>query len=599
MERPTTHMLTFLGPGVQHTTAPDEHIARALENLIEASYSRLPEHRAVRERVVALNHRSVEIARAVAAALPEEWHEFWEAYAGWFAMYSVAPLLANTEVARQALAEHPGESARIIENWRRPGWWSGRDDLVASMGEACRSAGRACAVTPGDAWRRLREVVAQRMAAAQGSRELRQMARSDGVATASPKPCDVLWLAVGGSAVDLLTRLQDPLQARGLSTATLDYAYFGSTEGLQRAARPHIPLTAFLRPDDLERARGWRFRMALDWTNVDWSLPAIAGFTPAQQAALARRLRLVLTRDAPPWRLRALASHRALDALAPKVVVGFHVYGPPMAPTVIAARRRGIPCLCLQHGVIGPRYLALPCLPYDEKLVFGEYARGIMQQACPKLRLTVTGHALYDAPSESGSVSPRTASLREGHEALVLLCTQFNEHMFYRREGWWMTGVAEACRRLGARLAIKQHPSDTPVNIRLYRQLLRPGDDSVILIPHGQHRLTDLLAACDLMITRDSTVVFEANLLDKPVVTINLSDQDEELPYAATGGALGVYRYEDIGPSIEAALTDEGVRRKLAHTREQFLLQHTGPRDGRATARIVETIARWARGHGD
>jgi hypothetical protein len=246
--------------------------------------------------------------------------------------------------------------------------------------------------------------------------------------------------------------------------------------------------------------------------------------------------------------------------------------------------------------VIGPRYLALPCLPYDEKLVFGDYARGIMRQTCPDLRLTVTGHALHDAGMAPPSVSPEVMALREGVSGLVVLCTQFSEHLYYQREQWWMTGVAEVCRRLGVRLAIKQHPSDSASNIRLYRTLLRPGDDRVVLIPHGRHGLGELLVACDLMVTRDSTVVFEANLFDRPVVTVNLSAEDEELPYAATGGARGVYCYEDIGPTIEAVLRDEGVRRELAEKRAGFLAQHTGPRDGQATERITEIIAQWTAG---
>jgi len=159
-----------------------------------------------------------------------------------------------------------------------------------------------------------------------------------------------------------------------------------------------------------------------------------------------------------------------------------------------------------------------------------------------------------------------------------------------------MRGVAEACRALGARLVIKLHPSDSPTNIRLYRTLVQAGDDRVQVVPHGTLPLDELLSSCDLMVTRDSTVVLEANLLDKPVITINLSEWDEELPYAATGGALGVYNYEDIGPAIKAVLQDETVRRRLAQTRPDFLLEHTGPRDGRATERIAAIIMQWARG---
>ncbi|MBU0611619.1 MAG: hypothetical protein KKI08_27320 [Armatimonadetes bacterium] len=568
----------------------------ALPELISAAYSRRPEHAEARAQVVALNHQSLALAHSLAAALPDELQEFWEAYAGWFAMYSVAPLLVNMTVARQAIAGLPLDRAAIHENWRRRGWWSGREDLLAAMGEPLSAAGWRVEAHPGAALRALRRALAPYEAGRQGERELRGLWKMRHGDASAAEPCDVLWLAVGGSSVELILQLQGLLHAHGRSTGTLDYDYFGSAQGLRRAGIPHVSLANFLRRDDLARARGWRFVTDVGWEDVARSLPVIPGLTPGQQRAVADRLRLVVTRDAPLWRLRALASHRALEAFQPRAVVGFHVYGPIMVPTVIAARRLGLPCLCLQHGVIGPRYLALPCLPYDEKLVFGEYARGIMAQACPGLRLTVTGHALHDAGVTPPVASPEVLALREGVAGLVVLCTQFNEHLFYQREGWWMAAVAEACRLLGVRLALKLHPSDSAHNIGLYRTLLQPGDDRVIIVPHGRYRLDELLVACDLMITRDSTVVFEANLFDRPVVTINLGEADEELPYAGTGGARGVYRYEDIGPAIEAVLRDENVRRELAEKRADFLALHTGPGDGHATDGIVQIIEQWANG---
>ena len=75
----------------------------ALEGLIEAAYSKLPEHAQARAQVVELNRRSSQLSDALAEALPDALREFWEAYSGWFAMYSVGPLLANDVVGWLAL----------------------------------------------------------------------------------------------------------------------------------------------------------------------------------------------------------------------------------------------------------------------------------------------------------------------------------------------------------------------------------------------------------------------------------------------------------------------------------------------------------------
>ena len=212
------------------------------------------------------------------------------------------------------------------------------------------------------------------------------------------------------------------------------------------------------------------------------------------------------------------------------------------------------------------------------------------------MKVTVTGHSLYDQPEEPVQPRPEVLALRERVKGLVVLCTQFNENMFYQPEGWWLAEVAAACRKLGVRLALKLHPSDDEKTLPLYRKLVVEADDRVVLVPHGTLPLNELLAACDMMITRDSTVVFEANLLGKPVITINLGRWEEELPYAATGGALGVYRLEDIEGAIRSVLQDEGVQEEMTRKREGFLRAHTGPRDGGATGRIAEVICGYARG---
>lgn len=583
-------MITFLAPELSAAShASGGPVVRCLEGLVQAAYSRLPEHRLARERVTELNHRSLRIAEAYSSALPDDLQEFWEAYAGWFAMYSVGPLLANAQVAQQVAEERPERRGLVVENLRSRGWWSGRDDLEASVGETLRQAGWEVRLQPRGAWRSLKGAAVRALAAQQGKGELRELQRAvaEAETPGPPQPVDILFLAVGASSVDLIARLMPEASRRGLASAILDFDYFGSAATLKGRSLPFHSLAAFLRSDEVRR------KSPSPCAEIHEGLPETEGMTAGQQAALAARLDVVLARDARPWVLRATASHRALDGFQPKLVVGFHTYGPVMAPTVIAARRRAIPRLCLQHGVIGPRYLALPCLPYDEKLVFGRYAQGIMTAACPELPVTVTGHALYDVGEKPVQPRPEVLALREGVRALVVLCTQFNEPEYYRPDHWWMQEVAETCQRLGVRLAIKLHPSDTPRNVRLYQQVLREGDDLVQLVRHGTLPLNELLAACDLMITRDSTVVFEANLLHKPALTVNLSEWDEELPYAATGGALGVSSFDEIAPAIEAALFDPQTRQRLAESREEFLLEHTGPRDGGATERIGEAMERW------
>lgn len=604
-------MIIFVGPNgrLPRRVGAQDTVVHGVEGLLEAAYSTRPEHAEVKARVAELNRWTAAIAAAFGAALDDELQDFWQSYSGWFAMYAVGPLVANWQIARRTWAEATPTAVRIIENWRQAPWWSGRHQVAPAIRDEARARGLSCRLEPGPTLRWLQPLVMLWGASRQRREALRhELAAAFRAARQGGEPPvqgAALWLSVGASSAQLMARLVPALEeAHGLPSEILDFHYYHSAEACHAHGLAARDIMGFATEQALEacrRNRRWR-RWWQDFRRRADSLPCRDELPPSLFAALRDRMRLILYRDAALWRLWSEAAQRALDAYAPAVVLTFHVYGPVVMPLLVEARRRGIPCLCLQHGVIGPRYLTIPCPPYAETLVFGEYARGIMEQTRPAGTLvTVTGHCLYDKVQSAAPPVPRAevARLAQGVTGLVVLCAQFNEATYYDRERWWMAEVARSCRELGARLLIKAHPSDPAEAVGRYRTLEQPGDEAVIVIPHGQYPLAELLAACDVMVTRDSTAVFEANLMDKPVVTINLSRWEEEVPYAATGGALGVYRFEDIQPALSRALFDPMAREALARSRPEFLRLHTGPADGQATARICEAIAGWARRNRD
>ena len=103
-----------------------------------------------------------------------------------------------------------------------------------------------------------------------------------------------------------------------------------------------------------------------------------------------------------------------------------------------------------------------------------------------------------------------------------------------------------------------------------------------------------MIAQAQCLLTVDSTVVLEANLLDTPVVVVNLTGNRDRFPFVADGGAVGANRYEDILPTLREVLETRGAT--LAQTREGFLKKHLGFSDGRSTQRVVEAIARRVEG---
>jgi CDP-glycerol glycerophosphotransferase (TagB/SpsB family) len=126
-------------------------------------------------------------------------------------------------------------------------------------------------------------------------------------------------------------------------------------------------------------------------------------------------------------------------------------------------------------------------------------------------------------------------------------------------------------------LVIKLHPSE---KLEEYREIPGMAEQKVIICRDVD--LYGLLHASELLMTVHSTVALEAMILDKPVITVNLTGKPDVMPYAESGAALGVYRKEDLAPAINKALYDPEVREKMAGKREKFVYDHAYKLDGQA-----------------
>lgn len=136
-------------------------------------------------------------------------------------------------------------------------------------------------------------------------------------------------------------------------------------------------------------------------------------------------------------------------------------------------------------------------------------------------------------------------------------------------------------------LVIKLHPSERPAE---YAEALDGAEQKVIICRDID--LYGLLKTCELLMTVHSTVALEAMILDKPVITINLTGKPDGAPYAESGAALGVYRRKDLAPAINKALYDSEVRGEMAGKRQQFVYDHAYKLDGQATRRVADLIIR-------
>jgi len=588
--------------------------ARAGQTVIEAVTDPLayvttprPEHAQVRDCMKQLGARAQQLAVAMDAAMHPEvaGGNFWEDFAGWFGMFSLLPLLATEAVLAAVIEQGHWESARIVEQANDPGWWAGKTHFLPVVAGILDGAGVPWSAKPGRLLRRLRDLLMPAGARLIRTRELREELRQcqEGLkgADAEVRPSEVLFTGAGAATAQLIADIWEPLTtAHRLRCAVLDLHHDRFTSAIARQGLPRYDLGQFFTARQVSALK----RKASRWPVWYRHFVANAGNVPefdalsaGLKAAISDRVRMSLARHTPLWFLRKTAGAHALKQLTPKVLVTYHICAPAAVALVRQAGELGINRVLVQHGVISDWYYVAGPQEFEEALVWGSHSAEVHRWLLgPGIKITQTGHSHYDrALATKAAVADELAALGKGQAALVVLATQPNEQHFYEDyASWWIAAVAEACAELNAALLLKLHPADT--NHQLYQQAVQAHPEIVIISEHGQYPLNELLVACDAMITRDSTVVFEANLLDTPTVTINLTGRDDWFPYAKLGGAVGIYKREEILPQLRKVLFDEAFRRQLAQQRKQFLAAQVGPTDGKASRRIAEIVARHAQG---
>ena len=554
---------------------------------------------------------SATIMRRIGEALPPSLTKgrtaggpsFWECYGESFRSWAIAPLLANALIARRAAEELGGTHAVVIENPSASGWWSYRQQVLEAVSAGLSEAGVELRARPTWLLRAVRGFVAgcmgawaagavRTLGAGRGLRQWRAQPRP-----APPQPADVLFLAVGSTSVPIIDRLASQLGERhGLSCAAV--TLYADDVGMERQSRSGVPYHYINRfhnqglsaPNALTHQGqvffGWPWWFARACRNAPKA--ELGRLWPG----IRNRLLIALARDSQQMLADMTAAERILDSYRPKTLVAIHLCADRVAPLILSARARGIPVLYLQHGVYLAKDDCTSPLPYDEYMVFGEAAAESLRPRAEDAPITAVGHCLYDdLAAATRGPSEAARKLKGDAKALALIATQPDETDVYDvdSERWWVRGVVEACRELGARAVIKLHPAD--VEVGMYERLAREMPGVVTVLRHGEHELNELLAAADALVTRDSTVVIEANLLGVPVVTVNLTGRQDRFPFAADGGARGVYSYEDLLPAMREAI--EAGPDAETPSRQAFLTRHAGPTDGGATERIVETIARY------
>jgi CDP-glycerol glycerophosphotransferase (TagB/SpsB family) len=136
---------------------------------------------------------------------------------------------------------------------------------------------------------------------------------------------------------------------------------------------------------------------------------------------------------------------------------------------------------------------------------------------------------------------------------------------------------------LDVQFVIKVHPSE--LSLSVYDTVLKQVGIRALVTKEAN--IYEVLYVCDLMMTGYSTTALDAMILDKPVITLNLTGLKDPIPFAESGAAIGVYSEKDLKQAIKNALCDDSTKERLRRDRGKFVYEQTYLSDGKATERIV------------
>jgi hypothetical protein len=257
---------------------------------------------------------------------------------------------------------------------------------------------------------------------------------------------------------------------------------------------------------------------------------------------------------------------------------------------VLVAKQRGIPTLCLQHGLDCERFFHEQIYS-DALCVWGE-SRAERCRTFSRhqpAEIHVTGCPQFDAIRVEVVPGDPTRDW-------LWLTRPHAPDKCYEPSRWPDEGTAifatllEALRDCpSATLSVKAHPRD---DTRPYRKAAAAaGLAERVRFVEGRGGVMELIRPAGLVFSEDSTSGMEAMFCGKPLVHTHFAAAPPSLPFVDYAAALPAFDTGQLKGSVATIIArDEASRGAMLSAQKRFLDDYAGPLDGQALPRILQVI---------
>lgn len=290
----------------------------------------------------------------------------------------------------------------------------------------------------------------------------------------------------------------------------------------------------------------------------------------------------------------------ALAELRPRVVLGVHTKRAVDQCFFRVARRFDIPVALVSTAFKGDmtrfrRFDYGDLNLADLLCVTGDAERRAIQGHLHDLnKAIVVGNPALDHLAAHMEALPSAQVCRE--ESAQTLRIPSNLRWVVYTTGYINTfmfdGLLEALAVLpDIHVIVKVHPGESAA---FYSQRVPAIWRDRVTVTHTELDLHRLLRASDVVVSYVSTTLLEAMMLERPVVTVNFSPQENPLSLLAYGVTEG-HTVGELRAQVARALDDPAWRDELLQRQQRFVSDYAYRNDGQAARRAVDAIERFMR----
>ncbi len=251
---------------------------------------------------------------------------------------------------------------------------------------------------------------------------------------------------------------------------------------------------------------------------------------------------------------------------------------------IAAANHYKIPVLVIQHGIgLGSTPISKTC-PINFAVFGKEYEKKLISWGLEKSNIHIVGPVIFDK-----IISFKGSKVGEGiliATIPIIRANLLSEDEYFTRLQKIIIDIRKNTTEI---ITIKLHPRED--NIKVYKAKIKSfGIKNVKILAHdiSREKFYSIMADCRLFIHFGSTAAIEALILDRPIITINILDDNSRTKWIEKENISVNITYKE---SFSKAIKKLNKNKEILNSKSKsYLTQKYTILDGKSYQRIAKLI---------